>query len=111
MVLNINADVAAAALASEIKAAMVLLLTKKNTMTINSELAHFIDKVDDSTVAQAVRRVAKRIQDDPRLVRGLGDSPKRRSHNVMCQDVTPSALQQASAEELAHPSPFGDSIE
>ncbi len=50
---------------------MVLLLARKNTMITNRELADHIGKPDDSAVAQAVRRLEKRIQDDPRLVRAF----------------------------------------
>ena len=50
---------------------MVLLLARKNTMITNRELAEHIGKVDDSAVAQAVRRLEKRIRDDARLVRAF----------------------------------------
>ena len=50
---------------------MVLSLAKKNTLITNRELAEHIGKVDDSAVAQAVRRLEKRIRDDARLVRAL----------------------------------------
>ena len=50
---------------------MVLLLARKNTMITNRELEEHIGKVDDSAVAQAVRRLEKRIRDDARLVRAF----------------------------------------
>ena len=40
-------------------------------MITNRELAEHIGKVDDSAVAQAVRRLQKRIRDDARLVRAF----------------------------------------
>ena len=50
---------------------MVLLLAKRNTMITNRELAEHIGKVDDSAVAQAVRRLEKRAKEDRGLARAL----------------------------------------
>ena len=56
---------------------MVLLLARKNTMMSNRELAEHIGRVDDSAVAQAIRRLEKRIQNDPRLFRAIEMLQKR----------------------------------
>ena len=50
---------------------MVLLLARRNTMMTNRELAEHIGRLDDSTVAQAVRRLERRIRQDPRLARAF----------------------------------------
>ena len=49
----------------------MLLLAKKNTMMTNRELAEQIGRVDDSAVAQAVRRLEKRTQEDCGLARAF----------------------------------------
>ncbi len=49
----------------------MLLPARKNTMMTKRELAEHIGTVDDSAVAQAVRRLEKRIQKDSRLVRAF----------------------------------------
>ena len=56
---------------------MVLLFARKNTMMTNRELAEHIGRVDDSAVTQAVRRLEKRIQSDPRLFRAFEMLQKR----------------------------------
>jgi putative transposase len=48
---------------------MVLWLARRNTMISNRELAERAGGIDDSAVAQAVRRLTKRIQEDARLAR------------------------------------------
>jgi hypothetical protein len=48
---------------------MVLLLAKKNTMMTNRQLAERSSGIDDSAVAQAVRRLSKRIREDASLGR------------------------------------------
>ncbi len=50
---------------------MVLLLARKNTMMTNRELAERAGGIDDSAVAQAVRRLARRIQENAGLARVL----------------------------------------
>jgi hypothetical protein len=46
---------------------MVLSLARRNTMMTNRELAERVGGIDDSAVAQAVRRLARRIQEDRHL--------------------------------------------
>ena len=48
---------------------MVLWLARKHTMMTNRELAERVGRIDDSAVAQAVRRLATRIEQDAALGR------------------------------------------
>jgi chromosomal replication initiation ATPase DnaA len=48
---------------------MVLLLARENTMMTNRELAERAGGIDDSAVAQAVRRLTRRIQENASLTR------------------------------------------
>ena len=56
---------------------MVLLLSKKHTMITNRQLAERTGGIDDSAVAQAVRRLSKRIQEDASLGRLFGSLQKQ----------------------------------
>ena len=59
---------------------MVLLLAKKNTMMTNGQLAERSSRIHDSAVAQAVRRLSKRICEDASLGRLFASLQKKLEH-------------------------------